>query len=322
MTRIACCLSALTLLLSCGPLLAQTRQGPELVLDEFVEPFDLDAWIHDQQLSADCGGCPSSTGCGCHNRNYREPWNWVLLPEGVIYKSYLAGVREPRLGISGFNIPDIGWIWEATLGGRVGILRFGSPNDSWIQGFQLDFEAAALARLDSTRDLVATDYRFGLPLTFGFGNYQTKFGYYHVSAHLGDEFLLRTGMPRVNYVRDSLVWGHSINWTNELRVYFEFGYAFVADGGARPWEFQFGADYASRCCTGPRGAPFAAVNFHLREEVNFGGNAVFQVGWQWRGKPDGHLLRLGFHFHVGKSTQYEFFDDSERQIGFGLWYDF
>ena len=62
-------------------------------------------------------------------------------------------------------------------------------------------------------------------------------------------------------------------------------------------------------------------NAHLREELDFGGDWTTQLGWLWRGE-SGSTLRTGLHYVNGKSTQYQFFDNSEEQIGIGLWYDF
>ena len=45
------------------------------------------------------------------------------------------------------------------------------------------------------RNLVDNDYRFGVPLTARQGPFETKFGYYHLCAHIGDEYLLET--PRL-----------------------------------------------------------------------------------------------------------------------------
>ena len=70
------------------------------------------------------------------------------------------------------------------------------------------------------------------------------------------------------------------------------------------------------------GSPFVALNGHLRQEVDFGGNFVAQAGWQWRGSDCEHLLRAGVHYYNGKSPQFQFFDRFEHQIGFGIWYDF
>ena len=49
-----------------------------------------------------------------------SPYVWQLLPDGLIYKSYLAGLKEPRLGTQVFYEREEGWKWDVTLGGRVG----------------------------------------------------------------------------------------------------------------------------------------------------------------------------------------------------------
>jgi hypothetical protein len=91
---------------------------------------------------------------------------------------------------------------------------------------------------------------------------------------------------------------------------------------AEPWEVQFGVDYAPAYVTGLRGAPFFAVNGHLREEVNWGGNFTVQVGWAWRSDESARLLRVGLHYFNGESSQYSFFDHFEQIIGAGAWYDY
>jgi len=119
-----------------------------------------------------------------------------------------------------------------------------------------------------------------------------------------------------------VVWGVALWPTPDVRVYGEAGYAFYTAGGAQPWEFQFGLDYAPIDATGFRGAPFFAINGYLREEVNYGGTLTVQVGWMWRGHYDGPLLRFGFQYLNGKSPQFQFNDQFEEQFGLGLWYDF
>jgi len=155
-------------------------------------------------------------------------------------------------------------------------LRFGNRSAVHPEGWQLDIEGAGMPRLDlndGRRDLNSADFRFGVPLTYGIGRYQMKFAYYHLSSHLGDELLLRTniGDQRINYVRDAVVWGHSYFLTPEVRSYLELAYSFNADGGAEPWEIQFGLEYAPPCPTGRQGAPFVAVNALLQQERDFGG---------------------------------------------------
>jgi hypothetical protein len=108
-------------------------------------------------------------------------------------------------------------------------------------------------------------------------------------------------------------------YTEHWRLFAEADYAFGTDGGAEPWEFQFGSDF-SPAVRG--GAPFAAFYGNLRQELDFGGFFVVQAGWQIRGGPAMHTFRLGVEYVNGASTQYEFFDDFEQRIGFGIWYDY
>ena len=254
-----------------------------------------------------------------------QPWGFEPLPSRLIYPSYLAGMREPRLGATWVHERDLGWLLDVALGGRVGILRYGAEGTPRPTGWQIDFEGAAFPRVDleHERDLVAADFRYGVPLTLGLGRYQAKLAYYHLSSHLGDEYMLRfPQVPRINFSRNVLVWGNSFYVTDDVRLYAEAGWAMYTDGGTEPWEFQFGIDYSPACPShGLRGAPFAAVNAHLREEVDFGGNLVVQVGWQWRSR-GGHLLRTGMHYFTGKSEQFEFYRQHEDKLGLGLWYDF
>jgi hypothetical protein len=255
-----------------------------------------------------------------------ETWTWQLLPSDVIYRSYMAGQKEPRLASVWDYDKEIGWKWEGALGGRVGIFRYGTDGkEGRPSGFEADIEGAAFPRLDTNydRDLMSTDFRFGVPLTLGYERYQTKFAFYHLSSHLGDEFMLKNPTyPRINYSRDALVWGHSFYLMDALRLYGEAGWAFHNDGGSEPWEFQFGIDFSPVEATGYfGGSPFLALNVHMRQEVDFGGNFVVQTGWQWRGV-SGHLLRLGMQYNTGKSEQLEIFSQTEHKIGAGVWYDY
>lgn len=252
-------------------------------------------------------------------------WGWTVLPTDLLYTSYLAGPKEPRMGLAILHEKDIGWQMELEAGARVGILRYGSLNDEVLEGWQLDVEGAGPPRLnmENEMDLDAADFRVGVPLTWRCGAYQAKFAYYHTSAHVGDEFLARNpSFQRINYVRDAFVLGGGYFPNPDLRLYAEIGYAFNIDGGAKPWELQFGAEFSPAEHSGICGAPFWAVNGYLREEVDWGGNVNIMLGWQWRGDRNNHLFRIGLQYLDGKTIQYSFLNNSEQMFGFGTWYDF
>jgi hypothetical protein len=304
-----------------GLFAAPPAAEPPLVGDPLFDPamgpspsappgdyFDFDAW----------------RGASGGPRAFNDDWYWQILPDGIVYPAYLADAKESRLGTQVFCDQDGGTLWDSTLGARVGILRYGTLDTAWPQGWQFDLEGSGQVRLDpdQERDLDAADFRAGGFLTRGYGPSRWRFGYYHISAHAGDEFLLKEpGFERINYVRDALSLGYAYYWTDNLRLYSDASWAFYGDYTGN-WHFQFGVDYAPARPTGIRGAPFFAVNGHLRQELNYSGNLVVQAGWAWRGDDGSQLLRTGFHYYNGMSNQYSFFRQFEEQIGAGMWYDF
>jgi hypothetical protein len=254
---------------------------------------------------------------------YRFDPNWQFLPEGLMYKSYLAGPQEPRFASAWLHEKDSGWFWDVSLGARQGIFRYGTPSSTKPEGWQLDIEGAAFPRLnmDQQEDLEAVNFRFGIPLTWAHGPWQMKVGYYHISAHVGDEYIEKhPTFQRVNYVRDSAIFGLGYFVTRDTRLYGEVARAFHYDV-ADPLEFQFGFEYSPAIATGTRGIPFVAASVQLLEEHDFGGAFNTMAGWQWRSGRSNRLLRFGLQYFNGKSSQFAFFDEHEELLGLGLWLD-
>ena len=272
-----------------------------------------------QNVMIDERNLATCAACSCN-----RPWKWQMLPGSLLYQSYLAGAKESRFASFWAHDKNEGWIWDIALGGRVGLVRYGTPGTECPEGWQLDMEGAAFPRLDleSQEDLIASDFRFGVPLTYAQGPWETKLAVYHLSSHVGDEYMIsHPTFTRVNYSRNALVWGQALRVDPNTRLYAEAEWAFDTDVG-EPWAFQFGLDYSPVRSGRKISAPFAAFNGHLREEVDFGGNFVAQAGWQWKARNHSRLLRAGLEYYVGKSDQFEFFDQDENKVGVGLWYDY
>ena len=239
-----------------------------------------------------------------------------------MFKNYVASNEEGRIGSQLYYDKTVGWTWDAALGGHVGIIRYGTQDAIWPEGWQLDVDGAALPRLDSTRSMVSTDFRVGFPLTFRQGPWEFKFGYYHLSSHLGDIYIYsHPGVQRLAYVREQLVAAVAYRPILDLRFYAEANWAFYEGGGSQPWEFQFGVDYSPTQPNGFWGAPFAAVNSKIEEDLNYSGNITFKAGWQWRGNT-GHTLRTGLEYLDGYSFQRQFYNVYQQFLGAGVWYDF
>jgi hypothetical protein len=254
---------------------------------------------------------------------------WQLFPESLIYPSYLSGVNESRLGGVWNYEEHLGWIWDVTLGGRAPILRYGNRSTLFPEGFQLDFEGSVHLRLDleNQMDMDSSDFRFGLPISYGDKIWQFRTGYYHVSSHMGDERILRLQSQgidpqRLNYVREAILLGFSYKIRPGIKLYAEIDYAFWLGEKTRPWHFQCGAEYSSPYPTNEFwGKPFAAVNILLLQERCYDGNITIQTGWQWRGRRN-QVFRFGIQYFGGVNEQYEHIAKREHKIGIGFWYDF
>ncbi len=256
--------------------------------------------------------------------SFDESWSWQVLPDGIMYKSYLADNHDSRMGSQWIYKKDYGWLWDATLGARAGILRYGNQDPFYPEGWQLDIEGAAFVRmnLEHDRDVDSVDYRFGVPLTARRGAWEMKFGYYHLSSHMGDEYMVRNNsLDRINYVRENLLLGVGLHPNQNMRLYSEVIYGFYTDGGAEPWMFQFGAEYSPITCSRAGGAPFVAVHGRISQETDWSGGVTFQTGWQWHGRSN-HTFRIGMQYFNGMEDQAQMYNHWEQQVGGGIWYDF
>ena len=258
-------------------------------------------------------------------RSNPSPHELSILPDGLLYKSYLAGPHEPRISTVIFSDTRKGIFWDATLGGRVGLLRYGSLGPIAPEGWQWDLEGAVMVRLDvqNSEDVESMDFRFGTLITHADGPWSAKAGYFHISSHAGDEYMERFPLfERVNYVTESLIAGISYKPSEPLRLYGEFAYAVKTSGGAKPIQVQTGIEYVPQPLTPQRGGPFSAVNLDIRETVDFSPTMTLQTGWQWQGQNSQRRIRFGLQYLNGYTTQFEFFDKQEEQLGVGSWFDY
>ncbi|MEI8378855.1 MAG: DUF1207 domain-containing protein [Planctomycetota bacterium] len=253
-----------------------------------------------------------------------DEYEWQVMPAGLMYKAYLAGEKESRMSSVFFGSKGRdGTVWENTLGGHVGLLRYGTTDAINPQGWQFDLEGAAMPRVDMGHndDLEACDFRAGFLSTWRKGDNAFKAGYYHLSSHAGDEYMIRNPtFVRLNYVRDSLIVGWTRNLTRDTQAYGEVAYAFNHEDGAEPLELQYGLQYTPMVF-GLRGAPFAAINGHTRQDFGYVTSVNITAGWQWRGYSN-HLWRFGFQYYKGPALQWEFAGQKDTLTGAGMWMDY
>lgn len=256
---------------------------------------------------------------------FDETRDWHLLPEGLLYKSYLAGEKEPRISNSLLFESGGQTLWDTVLGWRVGILRYGTRRAIEPEGFQVDVEGATFLRTlpEQDNDFQSIDFRVGIPLTWREGPFQAKVAVYRIESHVGDNFLVANpGFAPNDYSRTAFVVGVGYFILDPLRLYSEVGWSFSGSGGDRPWEWQSGLEWSSAEPTGLHGAPYFAANLYLRESTDWSGSLNVMAGWQWRRSRSEHYFRAGLQYFNGKNNQYSFLQDNQQLFGLGARYDY
>jgi hypothetical protein len=326
-----------------GGVLFAPPSGAAVGSDAFLDAATADVFARrekaraekERRQSSGLFGLPVETGAK-DGDTFRERWidpdsdsqTWTpqLLPQGLMYPSYLAGRKEPRLQSVIAYDDDYGTLWDITLGGRAPIFRYGTTDAVDPEGWELELEGAALLRLDweRNRNLAATDYRAGVPLVYGTKRWRFKTGYYHVSSHLGDNYLMDKFRPRVHYSRDAILFGLAFKPIEAVRIYAEADFAFHTGETTDPMELQFGFEYSPQFnpnMSNWAALPFFATHAHLYEERDFGGYFTAQTGLQWRSASNS-LMRVGFEYFNGGDDLYQFHHNHQTKYGFGFWYDF
>jgi hypothetical protein len=147
-------------------------------------------------------------------------------------------------------------------------------------------------------------------------------GIVHLSAHIGDEYEVRTGALRLDYLRDEVVIGLSLFLHPNGRFYAEAGYASPAWDFMEPWRVQTGLEFVSRpFFLGRHGSYFAAVDAQFWEESAWNPDVSLQTGLMVAFPKQGRMYRIGIQYYDGRTRVRNFFQLDERYLEIGFWFD-
>jgi hypothetical protein len=260
-----------------------------------------------------------------HSTEDEESWRFTFLPNTLLWRPMLANPSEPRFYAkpSTLSTPVSQDTIDTAIGAAAGLYRF-SPWDAPDQGFQVDVFAVVLSRWSNRKYEVGSDFRYGIPITWAWGNMHGKFGYEHTSSHLGDDTNANHGREKFRNIHDDLVLGLDYLFFNKLRVYGVYAWPFnytVPVAGC-PQRFDWGIEWSERVTTSVYGQPFAAFDMVLRGEQDYTPNSTVQVGWQWLNMDTGRSVRAAVEYFNGKSTLGQYFLEREQWVAVGLFLDF
>lgn len=249
---------------------------------------------------------------------------WTLFPTSLLWEPPLASKWEPRFSATGTSLDNYANenTLDTSIGSTIGLFRVEPVGSSLA--LQFDIFAVVHTRL-SPDDLIANDYRFGVPISFQRGPWHGKLGYEHTSAHLGDEGLINGNLPLSRFVKDEIVFGLGRWHEDWLRIYGQVGYAFYQELPDTDDRFRFDAGFElyRRGPTGWQGTPFIAGNVDFRPESGYDPNLNVQAGWLWR-NPQLRLaqFRVFAEYYTGRSVFGQLSNNRENYGGIGIAADY
>lgn len=257
----------------------------------------------------------------------RDDWRLEVLPDRILYRPYLADPRQSRSG-SKVQFPirrRKGNIKiENTLGGYRPLALWTDTQDP-DEELQLSIEAAVFSRFDIQEgwDMDAADYRFGFPFVYRRGDLALKVHVWHLTSHLGDEFISRENRERDSYHLDEVAFGASLQLDPEWRAYAEIGAGFYTGPATQSGRAQAGLEWIGRPWKDTRIAPFWAADFQTRNEIGWGWNGAVLAGLLALPKhPGGATFRAFLEYYRGHDQQTQFKSQLEHYLAVGFAADF
>ncbi|NGX55837.1 MAG: hypothetical protein K1060chlam5_00066 [Candidatus Anoxychlamydiales bacterium] len=175
-----------------------------------------------------------------------------------------------------------------------------------------------------------TDYTLAIPVSYAKNQWSFRFRIYHISSHLGDEFLVNHPQyARVNPSFEAFDIFTSYQVNNYLRFYFGPGVILHSDHTfpMKHYYVEYGADasfwgtriYYHRLF----GTFFTAVYFRNWQLNDMNIDGTYMLGYEWsKLQGVGKKIRLYGFYHHGYSPDGQFMNKRTTYYGFSFAYGF
>jgi len=259
------------------------------------------------------------------NNETVNPPETTFLPTRDLFKPLIADPKEPRFYLSyrmfKFNSTKI----HGAAGGYGEIFGlYRHVNNSGGYSWQANFGGGAHAQFDlhaPSLDLVNTDYQIGFPFSFRKGSASYRVALYHQSSHLGDEFLLRNHIDRLELSYETIEVLRSSEW-GKWRAYYGGDYI-VHQGptNIKPAAAQAGIEYYDAKTSVGRGRLVGGWDLKSDQEHAWSLNSSVKLGLQFDGSAsNGRYIRLLVEGYKGFSPYGQFYTIASRMtyVGIGI----
>jgi len=302
--------------------------------------------------SCDPTGCyPCMPACAASGPCYRNAHSYVYegyagrpgklwgvwLPEGPpLFRPFIADPRQVTFSAA-WRFKDQVLdknIIPVSFGDSLALYQWGNVFFKCDE-LRVEVEGAVWATFAPCRDsspLMNADYYGGAVVTYAVGDLSFRLRAYHISCHLGDEFLLNhPGFDRRNPSAEFVDLFASYELTDDIRIYGGLGYIVDQDTSFRmkPFYAAAGAEIRFfewsyiRQCDKLYGVPFFAFYWRYSPDYKNHVDMTYSLGYEW-GKFCGlyRRLRVFLEYHDGYSVEGQFAHRPTNYMELGLSYGF
>jgi hypothetical protein len=247
---------------------------------------------------------------------------WV--PSRPLFEPLTADPRWPRFAASFQRYqddPELTKVGAVALGGTVPILQADAPFEGrWefaIQGgvFSIfDLEASSL-------DLVNSDFFAAFPVSARWSGLSFTLRPYHQSSHLGDEYLLRDRVERIDVSVEGVDLLASLDLWGWGRLYGGGGLLLNRDPDVlERRSVQAGIELVSPWALFGTARPMAALDVQRSEENDWSSDYSGRLGLQIENQQiaRGRRLQVYAEYYKGFSPNGQFFQRRIEYLGGGL----
>jgi hypothetical protein len=182
----------------------------------------------------------------------------------------------------------------------------------------------------ATAELVNTDFYGGIPITYALGPWSFRLRGYHISGHLGDEYIIdHPGVKRVNPSIEAVDFFVSYQATEAIRLFIGPG-AYVHSDETFKWKpiyIEYGTEarfLGSKFLKQKLyGTCFIALLFRNLQQLHYNFDGTYRAGYEFsKLQGIGRKFRLYVGYHHGYSLEGQFAKKRTHYFEYNINYGF
>jgi len=252
-----------------------------------------------------------------------------LMPNRSLFSALIADPKWPRFSLAYqyyFENRILKHAFAPNFGASFPFFR-GTTHVVDNMEWEIGVQGGLFALMDiggSPSALVNADYYIGLPISYRSGRWSGFVRVYHLSTHLGDEFMLTPAgknTTRINLSYEAIDTIVSYQFNKGFRAYGGGGYIVHKDPSyIKPLKVQVGAEYRSLATLFEgRLRPLMGLDIKSEQLAHWTPGISYKVGVEIENSMFfSNEVQLMLEFYKGKSMHGQFFNEKISYLGLGL----